>query len=52
MKHYYYTVDVTDYIIWVQEDDKLDEMYARVSGASHLAMERMVNALNQMEIEG
>jgi hypothetical protein len=44
---YRFTVDVSDYIIW-----RNGELYARVSGCSAQAIVAMVDALNQMEIEG
>jgi hypothetical protein len=52
MTEYSYTADVSDYIIWRRVADSEREIYARISGCSARAIQRMVNALNQMEIEG
>ncbi len=52
MKEYSYTVDVSDYIIWTRVGNEDRVMYARVSGCSSRAIQAMVDALNQMEIEG
>jgi hypothetical protein len=52
MRSYAYNADMDSWIVWTWLDDEPRELYARVYECSHDAILRIVNALNQMEIEG